>query len=165
MLRLFYALPCPPAIAAQIDAWRQEQQFAGKAVPAANLHLTLAFLGHLPESRLALLERLPGQLPLAELAFDLQLDRIDCWHGGLLHLASSRVPAELVALANGLNGLLTQAGLPAEQRPYRPHLTLARDSHRPEQQVPPCFSWRVEELVLYQSEQGRYLPLSRWALG
>jgi 2'-5' RNA ligase len=83
-LRLFFALPCPPAITRQIDAWRQGRQFAGKQVPSANLHLTLAFLGHLPQSRVALLEQLPPQLPLHELEFDLQLDRLECWRATYL---------------------------------------------------------------------------------
>ena len=165
MFRLFYALPCPPEIAAGIDAWRQERRFAGRLVPSANLHLTLAFLGHLEEDHLPLLQQLPLRLPLTELAFDLCLDRLDCWHGGLLHLAPSRVPGQLLQLAEGLAELLAEAGLPTERRLYRPHLTLARDSRRPAPSDCPAFAWRVEELVLYSSERGRYLPLSRWPLG
>jgi 2'-5' RNA ligase len=165
MLRLFFALPCPPTIATQIDAWRQTQQFAGKLVPMANLHLTLAFLGHLPQSKLALLEQLPARLPLAELAFELQLDRLDCWRGGLLHLAPSLPPAQLLALAGALNDALRLAGLPSERRTYRPHLTLARASLPAPARPAPCFAWRVDELCLYQSERGRYLPLARWPLG
>ena len=165
MLRLFFALPYPPALVPQIDAWRLHQAFSGRPVPAANLHLTLAFLGHLPESTLTLLEELPAQLPLHELAFDLQLDRLDCWQGGLLHLAPSQPPAELLALAGGLARLLDKAGLPNEPRTYRPHLTLARDSCLPGHIGSPCFAWRAEELVLYRSEQGRYQPLATWQLG
>jgi 2'-5' RNA ligase len=165
MLRLFFALPCPPSIVAQIDAWRLQLAFSGRPVPSANLHLTLAFLGHLPESALTLLEELPPRLPLGELAFDLQLDRLDCWHGGLLHLAPSQPPAELLALANGLARLLGEVGLPSEPRTYRPHLTLGRDSCLPGQIGSPRFVWRADELVLYRSEQGRYLPLATWSLG
>ncbi|WP_252273266.1 RNA 2',3'-cyclic phosphodiesterase [Pseudomonas subflava] len=165
MLRLFFALPCPPAVATQIDAWRRSRAFSGRLVPTANLHLTLAFLGHQPEERLALLQQLPPQLPLTELSFELELDRLDCWHGGLLHLAPGRVPERLPRLVEGLNALLLGNGLPVEPRTYRPHLTLARESSRPERSDCPVFSWRADELVLYRSEQGRYLPLSRWPLG
>ncbi|MDG9927062.1 MULTISPECIES: RNA 2',3'-cyclic phosphodiesterase [unclassified Pseudomonas] len=164
-MRLFFALPCPTEIAERIAAWRDGCHFAGRPVPAANFHLTLAFLGHLPESRLELLRQLPPRLPLAKLAFDLRLDRLDCWQGGLLHLAPGQTPEQLLALASGLDDLLNEAGLPTERRAYRPHLTLARDSRLAERQAPPTFAWRVEEMVLYQSEQGRYIPLSRWPLG
>jgi 2'-5' RNA ligase len=165
MLRLFFALPCPPAIAVEIDAWRSHLAISGRPVPSANLHLTLAFLGDLPERALALLEALPPRLPLRDLAFDLQLDHLDCWHGGLLHLAPSQPPAELLALASGLARLLDEAGLASEPRTYRPHLTLARDSCLPVQVGSPHFAWRAEELVLYRSEQGRYRPLAKWPLG
>lgn len=164
MLRLFYALPCPAHIATRVDTWRQGQQFAGQPVPAGNLHLTLAFLGHLPESRLALLEQLPARLPLAELAFELRLDRLDCWHGGLLHLAPSQPPEQLLALADGLQQLLAEAGMPIENRDYKPHLTLARESHLPERVAAPAYAWNVDEFVLYQSEKGLYHPLKRWPL-
>ena len=102
MLRLFFALPCPTKIAAQIDAWRQDQHFAGKPVPAANLHVTLAFLGQVPQSRVQLLQRVPPKLALADLAFDLNLDRLDCWPEGLLHLAPSQPPQTLLKLARAL---------------------------------------------------------------
>ena len=165
VLRLFFALPCPPQMAARIDAWCHSQDFTGRTTPLANLHLTLAFLGHLPSSQLPLLKQIPTRLPLIDLAFDLSLDRLDCWHGGLLHLAPSQPPAALLALASGLRQLLNEAGLPIEQRTYRPHLTLARYSRLPAQTPSPNFTWRAEELVLYSSEQGHYRPLSRWSLG
>lgn len=164
MPRLFFALPCPPMVAAQIDAWRQEQSFTGTPVATTNLHLTLAFLGHLPESRLAQLQRLPSLLPLTELAFDLRLDCLDCWPSGLLHLAPSQIPVQLLELVSSLNRQLHLSGLPCERRPYRPHLTLARDSRAPKAR-PPCFAWQVDELHLYRSEQGRYLSLHHWPLG
>jgi 2'-5' RNA ligase len=164
-LRLFFALPCPAPMALRIDAWRQAQGFAGRTTPLANLHLTLAFLGHLPGSQLPLLEQIAARLPLADLDFELCLDRLKCWHGGLLHLAPSQPPAALLALANRLHQQLNQAGLPCEQRTYRPHLTLARGSHLPAQTLSPSFTWRAEELVLYRSEQGHYRPLTRWPLG
>ena len=102
MLRLFLALPCPSGIAAQIDAWRQSQHFAGRPVPTANLHVTLAFLGQVPESRLQQLQRVPPRLALADLAFDLHLTLARdsrpaelrtppsfAWHVDQLHLYQS----------------------------------------------------------------------------
>lgn len=163
-LRLFFAIPCSAALAARIAAWRAEQHFVGRLVAPANLHLTLAFLGHLPASRVAQLEAIPAGLPLSEYACQLRLDRLACWRGGLLHLAPSLPPSELLALAAGLNLALAAAGLPCERRTYRPHLTLARDSRLPAAHTPADFTWPVEELVLYQSLEGRYLPLRRWPL-
>jgi 2'-5' RNA ligase len=45
--RLFFAIELPPTIQRQIVRWRASHfpQEAGRPVAAANLHLTLAFLG------------------------------------------------------------------------------------------------------------------------
>lgn len=165
MLRLFFALPCPTGAAAQIDAWRQGQHFTGKPVPTTNLHVTLAFIGHVPESRLQQLRQLPTWLPLADLAFDLHLDRLDCWPDGLLHLAPSQPPEALLKLAGALQQQLQLDGLSLEQRPYRPHLTLARDSRPAAIGASPNFAWRVDQLHLYQSTGGQYRSLQHWPLG
>ncbi|MDX5371039.1 MAG: RNA 2',3'-cyclic phosphodiesterase [Pseudomonadaceae bacterium] len=164
-LRLFFAAPCPPALAARIDTWREAQQLAGRVTPRADLHLTLAFLGHLPAERLPLLERIPSRLPLAELACELHLDSLACWRGGLLHLAPPQVPAELLRLARELRTALDEAGIASDSRPYRPHLTLARNSRMPTSFEPVEFAWPVEELVLYRSWQARYEALRSWPLG
>ncbi|MEO4046607.1 RNA 2',3'-cyclic phosphodiesterase [Pseudomonas sp. CAU 1711] len=164
-LRLFFALPCAPAMAERIDRWRARQHFVGHLTPRANLHLTLAFLGHLPAEQLTMLERIPTGLALAELACELHLDNLACWRGGLLHLAPSRAPANLLRLARELELALVAAGLPSDRRPFRPHLTLARGSRPPIASEPADFAWQADELVLYQSLQGRYLPLRCWPLG
>lgn len=160
MLRLFFALPCPNGIAAQIDAWQQDQHFAVQPVPTANLHVTLAFLGQVPESRLQQLRQVPPRLALADLAFDLHLDRLDCWPEGLLHLAPGQPPQALLKLASAL-----QQQLQLDERPYRPHLTLARDSQPADMRTPPSFAWHVDQLHLYQSAGGQYLSLQHWPLG
>lgn len=165
MLRLFFALPCPTKIAAQIDAWRQDQHFAGKPVPAANLHVTLAFLGQVPESRVQLLQRVPPKLALADLAFDLNLDHLDCWPEGLLHLAPSQPPQTLLKLAWALQQQLKLDGFTLDSRPYRPHLTLARNSRPAETRTVPSFAWRVDQLHIYHSAGGQYLSLQRWPVG
>ncbi len=73
-LRLFFALPCPADQAQAIGRWRDEQGLDGRAVPLANLHLTLAFLGAQPADALAEIARL-GESIHAE-AFELRLDRL-----------------------------------------------------------------------------------------
>ena len=44
MAKLFFALPAE-ALAPDLVAWRDQLPWPGQPVPAANLHLTLAFLG------------------------------------------------------------------------------------------------------------------------
>jgi 2'-5' RNA ligase len=53
MLRLFYALPIPSAIRQQLLASFPQKKFAGvRFVAEENLHITLHFLGDVPEEKL-----------------------------------------------------------------------------------------------------------------
>jgi 2'-5' RNA ligase len=55
-LRLFLALPLPGSVVERLVAWRSEALAGGRdvrTVPAANLHVTLAFLGHRPAEEAA----------------------------------------------------------------------------------------------------------------
>lgn len=166
-LRLFFALPLPPALRLQIENWRNGLAIAGHALAGNDLHLTLVFLGSQPCSSLERLKRLAAGLH-AQQPFSLCLDRLQCWPGGLLHLLPSQVPAELLALQQNLHAALTQAGLALETRPYRPHLTLARGSRLPALAGPCAFSWRVEHFALYVSQQqadgSRYQIIEQWPL-
>jgi 2'-5' RNA ligase len=50
-LRLFVALPLPGSALERLAAWQREALAGARAariVPPANLHVTLAFLGHRP---------------------------------------------------------------------------------------------------------------------
>jgi 2'-5' RNA ligase len=94
------------------------------------LHVTLAFLGEQPEDRLAALEESAREAAGASTAGVLRL-------GAAGHFGSGRAPrvlyvdlagdlAALAALhANLTRGLQTR-GFATEDRPYRPHITLAR---------------------------------------
>ena len=89
-LRLFFALPCPAPLAAQICAWSDGLRLDGQPVAQANLHLTLAFLGSVPRGRKAELRAIGERLPRR--GFNLKLDHIARWSNGILHLAPSSAP-------------------------------------------------------------------------
>jgi 2'-5' RNA ligase len=164
-LRLFFALPCPPPLATAICAWREREAPGGRPVDAANLHLTLAFLGAQPASCLAPLLTLAAQVPGE--CCELRLDRLGRWRGGVLHLAPSRVPQALDELQRQLYARLSSAGFELEPRAFRPHLTLAR--HYPQ---PPTgtqtFDWPLRHFALFCSQNdGRgsaYRLLGQWPL-
>ncbi|AGI25020.1 2'-5' RNA ligase [Pseudomonas sp. ATCC 13867] len=164
-LRLFFALPCPPELAEAICTWRTGLHLDGQGVAQANLHLTLAFLGAIPRGRKADLLAIGASLPRR--AFTLQLDRLARWRNGILHLAPSTVPDELHELAQALREALQANAFEVEQRPFHPHLTLARHVHTlPPAQ--PSFEWPARAITLYSSENSptgvRYRPLGEWPL-
>ena len=96
-LRLFFALPCPTALAEHISNWRDSQDIHGRPVPKDNLHLTLAFLGSQPETALNGLKQLGDQLRGE--AFTLRLDRLQTIGHGFLCLTPTQAPPPLLQLS------------------------------------------------------------------
>ncbi|MDM8349918.1 RNA 2',3'-cyclic phosphodiesterase [Pseudomonas sp. sp1636] len=166
VLRLFFALGCPPELAEAIASWRSNLHLHGRPVAAANLHLTLAFLGQQPRARVAQLQELANGLRVP--AFDLRLDRLGRHRNGLLYLAPSHTPEALLELVEQLCKHLSGAAIQLESRPFRAHLSLLR--HCPAQPIEanPCFDWPVTRFSLFVSEQNtrgtHYRPLHTWPL-
>ena len=165
-LRLFDALPCPPEQAAAICAWRDEQEFDGRPVSQANLHLTLAFLGAQPAERVDELKPLPAGIEGPP--FKLTLDRLITLGRGFVCLRPSQVPPALAWLASTLAERLAAQGIILDARPFLPHLTLLRQAPERVNGAAPAFSWMVDRFVLYQSSNTpdgvRYDELGSWPL-
>lgn len=164
-LRLFFALPCPPALAQQIGDWRDRQDFAGAPVPLANLHMTLAFLGSQPVARMEALRALAASIQVP--GFTLQLDQTTLIGGGYACLEPSTTPDALLRLVGVLNHGLRTLGIESDPRPFRPHVTLLRNASSSAGQAP-LLSWPVREFRLYASHSDgagvRYQTLARWPL-
>jgi 2'-5' RNA ligase len=144
--------------------------------PAANLHLTIRFLGHV---ELSLAEGIMDRVAAAGLpAFDLQLDAMGSFKrrrlASVIWLGMRSGADQIAALAAAVEAESTGAGLAAEARRYHAHLTLARSRSRDGAAlpvlppVPELAGWRADELILYRSRLGRagsvYKPLRRLRL-
>ncbi|HVD02506.1 MAG TPA: RNA 2',3'-cyclic phosphodiesterase [Candidatus Dormibacteraeota bacterium] len=101
-------------------------------VRAGNLHLTLRFLGPVDGARLEVLAASLRRLTIEPFALRL---------GGLGTFGRAAVVrvvwiglvaggTELARLAAAVEARCEEAGLPSEERPYNPHLTLARARQR-----------------------------------
>lgn len=165
-LRLFFAIPCSPQLAQDINEWRARNAIDGKPVACENLHLTLAFLGSQPRGQVKTLEAIAAGLNPTE--FTLHLDRLARWKNGLLHLAPSKIPLALTDLEHSLREQLLVSGFSLETRPFKPHLTLARHCPRLPTASTPTFDWPATEFALFASENTargtRYHALERWPL-
>jgi 2'-5' RNA ligase len=139
--------------------------------PAANLHLTIRFIGSVDR---ALVEAIGDRLAARPLdAIDLELGSLGTFGRGRqvrVVWQGLRAGAEAVtALAAQVDAECGAAGLVGEKRPFQPHLTLARARARdgaelPSLPEPPRLSpWRAGELVLFASRLSRtgavYEPL------
>jgi 2'-5' RNA ligase len=139
--RLFFAL-WPSVFAQQALAAVAAPYVRGKAARAMhahNLHVTLAFLGSVPESRLAELESLAAALARSRATdgpLTLRFDRLEYWArvGILVAVGPGRDGAS--RLAEDLKQALARAGFSPDLKPFRQHVTLAR-------KVSPC-----EDVVL-----------------
>ena len=169
MARLFFA--CWPSEDAARELARLAPEVAdrtgGRAIPADKIHLTLAFLGEIPVDRVGIAESVAARTRSA--AFTLVLDRLGAFRraGGAWAGASSPDPG-LLALQSALAAGLRAEGFALEERPFAPHVTLARRVERalPDEPIEPI-RWRVTDFALVRTEpgRGRYTDVRRWALG
>lgn len=170
-LRLFFALW--PDRRAQRALARLAAEVAlhaqGRAPRPEGLHVTLAFLGAVPEARLPLALAAGERSAGTSAEFDLAFERIGGTAFGIAWLAPAVVPDAMRMLHEALAVELEAAGFPRERRMFRPHVTLARDCSRAAQRggIEPI-RWSVDRLVLVAStlESGgsRYRNVATWPL-
>jgi RNA 2',3'-cyclic 3'-phosphodiesterase len=165
-LRLFIGL-WPDAsvrdtVQARADAWSWPA--AARRTRTERLHITLHFLGAVAADRI---DAVKDGLRMQWQGCELVLDRATVWPGGIAVLEAGHVPAALAELHQALAGKLRALGLPVEERPLRPHVTLARKASGA--QPPPGFvpvHWRAgPRVLLVQSLPGGtgYEPLAALA--
>ncbi len=141
----------------------------------ADLHITLAFLGDVPRARLAGLLSALGPAVAGSAPVTLQLTgagRFGSRRPRVLWAGVGGDVAALTALADRLAAAARHAGVPADERPYRPHLTLGRwpGPGTPDAAVVDLLTgdhgpaWPVTEVVLWRSPPGRpYERVAGWA--
>ena len=129
-LRLFLGYRLPGDAVGTLAEW-QERELRGRVVPAANLHVTLAFLGGRPATELpAILDVLgPAARESAAPVFTVSGYR-ETRSVGMLTLDDGTGAA--AALAGRLHAELAALGLyEPERRPWLPHVTVLRVGERP----------------------------------
>lgn len=170
--RLFVALEPPEPVRRRLAALALElRRAAGRAaeeirwVPPENVHLTLQFLGAVPEERLSDVERAVRAAAAQARPLSLEVSGA----GGFPNARRPRVVwagiggdvAALGALVAELGRGLAPLGFPPEDRPFSAHLTLGRAregrgapgiagalaSAREAGSAP----WRATEVVLFES--------------
>jgi len=133
MLRLFWAVNLPAPLKKKLASLQEKLKPAGadaKWVEEENLHLTLQFLGNVDAEKAAFLIANMQNALAGFPVFSLRLDGLGffpgerkpriLWAGLTGDLASLQRLHKRVQEANLLGGF------PAEEREFRPHLTLAR---------------------------------------
>lgn len=128
----------------------------GRAVERHNWHITLAYIGEFPESRIDELHE--ARMAVNVEPFRLRFDRLEFWpRPKIAALVAATVPAELERLMKDLKGRIFAAGVELEQRTYRPHVTAVRNARQFETQrlaQSAAIEWDSFKLIESVSEPG-----------
>lgn len=153
-LRVFLALRLPGPVSDALAVWAERELHGCRLVPREHLHVTLAFLGRLPQAELGGVTEALDQAAAAAEPFSLEV------HGwretaavGMVVLADATGRATV--LAGALQQRLEQLGVyRRERRPWLPHVTVARFRERPrlEPPLPPVRTFVPSDAAAYLSE-------------
>jgi RNA 2',3'-cyclic 3'-phosphodiesterase len=170
-IRLFLALRIPDGVLDELERWQREQLAGVRVVPREHLHVTLAFLGHLPADEL---DSIVGALREAAAgAGEIRLTPVryrETRSVGMLVLSDDGACA--AQLAGDVQERLERLGVyRREGRAWLPHLTVARWRERPGLRVepPPVRTFVPSDAAAYLSRLhpggARYEVLESVALG
>lgn len=168
--RLFFGIPVAadtlPALRTDRSGWRWTDP--------ANYHVTVAFLGSVSGALIPALSALGQRVAAGAARGALALSALEWWPDGRRPrlLVATAEAGPLLALQAALLEGLRALAVTVDERPLRPHVTLARLRARAE---PTTFalpalavSLPVAELALYESRRDHrgssYVPLWRQAL-
>jgi 2'-5' RNA ligase len=163
MPRLFFALWPDDRIRAALVAQRMRiaHDFSGRPTRADTLHMTLLFLGAMPELVVPTLMACGDHVRAAP--FTLCIDaRSHFREARVAWLGATEPPAQLFALHDALAHAVRAAGISFDEAPYHPHITMARKcSEFPAPGATPPIEWAVESFVLVDSRQTPSGPIYR----
>jgi 2'-5' RNA ligase len=174
-VRCFIAVGGSPDLGGALAGWLEQtrERFPELSVtPAQNLHLTLSFLGELDDGQVGVATAATeAAAPEAGPGWELGWGEPGAFPGTrrprVLWLGAGVGADRLGEVHGALVGELAARGLPIDEKPYRPHLTLARVRRPPLpavratevwewlQAMPAVPSLRVDSLVLFQSTLGK----------
>jgi len=170
-IRSFISLPLPAdesdRLHERIRTWRKDPECQGlRWTPKTQLHLTLAFLGNVPidslETLTAHLQEIAASFP----PLALRLNQLGSFPSSkdprVVWVGLDGAIDDLHRLQAAIQQAAAKTGDHVEERPYHPHLTIARSAGRPTRQLritewlsrailPVSQSWQAEHFHLMES--------------
>lgn len=175
--RIFVGLGFAPEVRAAVDAYVRFLPLARPTVPPQNLHITLRFLGSIDE---VAFDRLLAGLDLASWPsrFRLRIRGLGAFPSArsatVAWLGVDDPSGGLEQLWETVDQVCASAGLGHEDRPFQPHVTVARlrppvDMRRMIDEAPLVdLRTAVDAVTVFRSRPGRgaplYEPLERFPL-
>jgi len=136
-------------------------------VPAANLHVTLVFIGLLDVAKeKALLEEVAT---LVTKKFAINFNQLSYWQKpGVLCLTANEGVTGLLDLVGQLTPFAEKSAIPLDGLPYQAHVTLARKAKQSVELAFETIVWQADAFCLFEScstgNGVEYRVLKRWAL-
>ena len=177
-MRLFIGIPMAPEVTAQLAAVRD-----GLARPNDGLrwsapeawHITLQFLGNTTPAQFdCVVEHLRS---IKSAPVPVKLEGLSFFERSGVFFAGVHLSPELIALQKTVVAATSHCGFTPEDRPYHPHITLARNRGRENGiralkprvgPAPPFAAFTANEFLLYESfpnaQGSRYEVRARFAL-
>ncbi|MNE52677.1 2'-5'-RNA ligase [compost metagenome] len=170
--RIFIAIPLPKEMKQKVDSlcrsYRDQLSFR-KWVYVEDYHITVQFLGDTETSRIEQLKEVLEQALLEHKRFKLEAVGLGTFgRDAQPRVLWAGVEGDMSAL-HGLHQIIisanTRLGYVAEERPYHPHITMAR-KYREEEKLEKELlnsmnneasfgSWLVDRIVLYRTNLGK----------
>lgn len=176
-MRLFFAFPVHARNSLEIDQWRSKAFAPSQhAIPLANFHITIAFIGQVSPSTLDSLCSTATAFIAKKnwTTFELILTQSAYWpKPQITWIGPTQWPQQLDAMAHKFASLQKfgskQSHKKASKQHYQPHISLFRGQDAPLPALfAPNFHISCNEIVLYESvtlRRGvRYDPLESWLL-
>lgn len=158
-MRLFVAVFPPDEVSRDL---RQRLAPDARLTPVERWHVTLAFIGEVAAGRLPEVEQALDAVAVPK-GIELRLRGAGRF-GSAVHWVG--VEGALAPLNVDIRRRLAAAGLPYDERPFTPHLTVA---YADDPRIGPALDgyagpvWMVDEMVLVRSDRDRgYTRLRAW---
>jgi RNA 2',3'-cyclic 3'-phosphodiesterase len=168
-LRAFIALEMPREVAVAAGKARLALEVAGirlRWVHPENIHLTLRFLGDVPEKDIPGLGQAMGEAATGVSPFSLKVKGVGVFPGmsrpSVVFMGLEGEKDRLAAFYRTLSECLVRRGIPLEKRPFQGHLTIGRvkdriDSERFARGLASCAKlsteiFPVDALTLFKSD-------------
>lgn len=129
MIRLFVALPVPLPVAETLAALVPAELEGLKPVGPELMHITLAFIGWLEETRVARVTAAAEEGAARGRAFDVPLGavgRFPTTGRPRVIWAGTGAEEPILSLGGAVRDALSEAAIPFDLKALRPHVTLAR---------------------------------------
>ena len=168
--RVFFALWPDDRTRETIDNFTREavEQCGGTPISAENFHMTLRFVGQADAGAMSRMRKAAERVRTEPLRFT--LDQLGFWEEPkVFWLGCRKAPDPLLRLVVNLNTEMGSEGFLVETRPFKPHVTLARNARQaPQSELYDKVEWSSDKFVLVGSrtdEHGAtYTVLDEWPL-